>query len=513
MTWPESGVVGLVAPAAVLLALGGGIGALLVRQRVSGQIDEVVRVLRRLAGGQADARVRCSGRGRVRRLAEGVNALADQSESLHAADRRQEQLRQHVRALDRRMREHLEPDAVSEAAVTGLGPLCGADRVHARFVQDGRVGSVAAQWSAPGTPPVIHAAPPPDHPMLSWSALTSSGRAPRVMADILADPGASGLACYPYLAGMRTFVVAPVLAGTEVLGVLVAARRSVDPQWTPSETGLVESVAADMGRAVQHARLFEQQSKVVSQLRVIDRTKSDFLSTISHELRTPLTSIAGYVEMMRDGEAGDVAPMQAQMLDVVARNTQRLRDLIEDVLILSRVESGTLRSERLPVALRGVIDHAVTALRPQAAQAKVRLDVIPPRGPGMLLGDAAQLERVLLNLVGNAIKFTPAGGRVTVSLEAAGSDLVLRVDDTGIGVPDGEVHDLFQRFFRASNAKSQQITGTGLGLAIVANIVSAHGGRVEVDSHEGRGSTFSVVLPAADAETLRAARPGAGLRI
>jgi signal transduction histidine kinase len=251
----------------------------------------------------------------------------------------------------------------------------------------------------------------------------------------------------------------------------------------------------------------------VSQLREIDRTKSDFLSTISHELRTPLTSIAGYVEMMRDGEAGEVAPMQHQMLDVVARNTRRLRDLIEDVLILSRVESGTLRTEKLPVALRGVIDHAVTALRPQALQADVRLDVIPASSPGMVLGDAAQLEQVLLNLIGNAIKFTPGGGRVTVSLETTGDDLVLRVEDTGIGIPSAEVDDLFQRFFRASNAKAQQITGTGLGLAIVARIVGAHDGRVEVDSHERRGTSFTVVLPRPDHATLASARPGAGLRI
>jgi signal transduction histidine kinase len=205
--------------------------------------------------------------------------------------------------------------------------------------------------------------------------------------------------------------------------------------------------------------------------------------------------------------------MQQQMLDVVARNTQRLRDLIEDVLILSRIESGTLRTERMPVALRAVVEHAVTALRPQAAQANVRLDVIPASSPGMLLGDAAQLEQVVLNLVGNAIKFTPAGGRVTVSMETTGDDLVLRVEDTGIGIPRSEVDDLFQRFFRASNAKEQQITGTGLGLAIVASIVAAHQGRVEVDSRERAGSTFSVVVPSADVDVLRAARPGAGLRI
>jgi signal transduction histidine kinase len=498
--------------AAALVAASAGVAGALARQIVP-RLDDVLAALQRLALGETGVRAPSSGPDEVRRIAEGVNALAEQTERLHAADRTQDELRQRARQLDRRMREHLHPDAVADEAANGLGPLIGADRVHVCFVLDGRVGAVAAQWVAPGVPPVPVAPPPPDHPLLSWRALSGSGRLPRVVTDVLHDRDAGSLLTDPVLTGLRAFVVAPVVAGSEVLGVLVAGRRDVDAPWTSAEVGLVESVADDMGRAVQHARLFEQQSSVVSQLRELDRTKSDFLSTISHELRTPLTSIAGYVEMMRDGEAGEVAPMQRQMLDVVARNTQRLRDLIEDVLILSRVESGTLRTEKLPVALRGVIDHAVTALRPQAAQADVRLDVIPASAPGMLLGDAPQLEQVLLNLVGNAIKFTPAGGRVTVSLETTGDDLVLRVEDTGIGIPSGEVDDLFQRFYRASNAKAQQITGTGLGLAIVASIVSAHDGRVEVDSRERRGTVFTVVLPRADDETLAAARPGAGLRI
>jgi two-component system, OmpR family, phosphate regulon sensor histidine kinase PhoR len=504
---------GVVVLTVLALTLLGVLLVLRARRVTVRRLDDVVRVVQRLAAGEIGARAAPAHPRQMRDLVDAVNALAAHAERLHVADGVQERLRQGARAVDRRMREYLAPDAVAGEAVIGLGPLCGADRVHARFVVDGRVGPVAAQWAVPGTPPVPPAPPPADHPLLSWRNLTAAGRAPRVVADVLVDESTKDLWGDPLLAGMRAFVVAPVLAGTELLGVLVAGRRDVERPWTPSDIGLVESVADDMGRAVQHARLFEQQSSVVSQLREIDRTKSDFLSTISHELRTPLTSIAGYVEMMRDGEAGEVAPMQRQMLDVVARNTQRLRDLIEDVLILSRIEAGTLRTERMPVALRAVIEHAVTALRPQAAQANVRLDVIPAPGPGMLLGDAAQLEQVVLNLVGNAIKFTPAGGRVTVTLETTGDDLVLRVEDTGIGIPRSEVDDLFQRFFRASNAKEQQITGTGLGLAIVASIVAAHQGRVEVDSRERRGSTFSVVLPSADAEVLAAARPGAGLRI
>jgi signal transduction histidine kinase len=504
---------GPVALGAAGLALLCGAAALAAGRLVVPDLDVVVTAVQRLASGVTQVRVPVAGGRQERRLAEAVNTLAERTEQLQAAGGAQDDLRQRARSLDRRMREHLHPDAVADEAVNGLGPLCGADRVHARFVLDGHVGAVAAQWVAPGAPPVPAVPPAFDHPLLSWRALSMLGRVPRVVTDVLAEPHAGELVIDPLLTGLRSFVVAPVVAGTELLGVLVADRRGVEDPWTPAEVGVVESVADDMGRAVQHARLFEQQSAVVSQLREIDRTKTDFLSTVSHELRTPLTSIAGYVEMMRDGEAGEVAPMQAQMLDVVARNTQRLRDLIEDVLILSRVEAGTLRTERLPVALRGVIDHAVTALRPEAAHADVRLDVIPASSPAMLLGDAAQLEQVVLNLVGNAIKFTPAGGRVTVSLETTGDELLLRVEDTGIGIPRAEVDDLFQRFFRASNAKAQQIPGTGLGLAIVGSIVAAHDGRVEVDSRERRGTVLTVVLPRADDQTLASARPGAGLRI
>jgi two-component system, OmpR family, phosphate regulon sensor histidine kinase PhoR len=257
----------------------------------------------------------------------------------------------------------------------------------------------------------------------------------------------------------------------------------------------VDLVAADFGRAVQHARLFRQQSALVGQLRELDRTKSDFLSTISHELRTPLTSIVGYVEMLRDGEAGELRPRQRNMLDVVGRNAQRLQDLIEDLLMISRVESGAVRSERMPVALAGVVDQVVSALRPQAEEGGVRIDVFPVPAQALLLADPVQMDRMLLNLVGNAVKFTPDRGRVGISVQVGPEQLVLRVDDTGIGVPAAELPSLFNRFFRASNATTRQIPGTGLGLAIVGGIVAAHDGRVEVDSVEGRGTTFTVTLP------------------
>ena len=470
------------------------------------------KVLRRLADGDLEARAVVEGPAELRAVTESVNVLASQSSRLSAEDRARARIRQLARELDAKMRTHLHAEAVAQEVVDGIGPVLDVDLVHARFAVDGRMGPIAAQWVVPGGPAL-----PADDGLTTnawreWVDLFGASRQPAALngaalAALVARVGRS-----PLTHGVSALLVVPVLAGVELVGVLCVARRQVEQDWTATEVALVESVAADMGRAVHHARMFEQQTTIVGQLRELDLTKSDFLSTISHELRTPLTSISGYVEMLRDGDAGGLHPMQENMLEIVGRNTQRLRDLIEDVLMISRIESGAVRSDRLPVLLSALTDQAVRTLRPLAADAKVTVDVIATHDECMVLGDPAQLDRVLLNLIGNAIKFTPAGGRVTVVVEAREDELVLRVEDTGIGVPAAELDSLFTRFFRASNATSRQIPGTGLGLAIVASLVAAHEGRVEVDSVERRGTTFTVVLPRLSPQDL-ANRATAAVRI
>ena len=487
----------------VLLALLAG------RYAVASLVPPLARlrkVLRSLAAGDLDARAVVEGPAEMRAVAESVNVLAVQSSRLRSEDQARARIRQLSHDLDRKMRTHLHADAVAYEVVNGIGPVLGVDLVHVRFAVDGRLGSVAAQWAAPGTPELAVDDATTTNGWRVWVDLFGASRQTAVLngpalADLVARCGPS-----PLTDGAGAVLAAPVLAGSELVGVLVAARRQPEQDWAGSEVSLVESVAADMGRAVHHARLFEQQSTIVGQLRELDLTKSDFLSTISHELRTPLTSIAGYVEMLRDGDAGGLHPMQENMLAVVGRNTQRLRDLIEDVLMISRIESGAVRSERVPVLLSALSEQAVRTMRPIAAAAKVRVDLLPCHDQCLVLGDPAQLDRVLLNLLGNAIKFTPAGGRVTVVIEVRADELVLRVEDTGIGVPTAEIDRLFTRFFRASNATSRQIPGTGLGLAIVASLVAAHEGRVEVDSLERRGTTFTVVLPRPRQEDLAANR-------
>ena len=472
-------------------------------------LESLQAVLARLAGGDLAARTEVDGPLELAAVARSVDVLAHESQRMRELEQGRAGVRRASRELDRRMREHLHPDAVADEAVRGLGPAVGADRVHVRMVAEGRMGPVVAQWSIPSMPPLsTHRQLPVDHPLESAAALAAQ-LVPVVIEDVTRDPRTEGaVTSAEDLQGVRSLVVCPLVVGSEVIGVLVCARRPDSRPWGYGELGLVEAVGADMARAVHHARLFEQQSAIVTQLRELDRTKSDFLSTVSHELRTPLTSIAGYLEMLRDDEAGELAPMQRSMLDVIARNSQRLRDLIEDLLTISRVESGAVRGQRVPTALETLVEHAADALRPSAEQSGVKVDVIPPAQQAMVLGDPGQLERVVLNLVSNAVKFTPRGGRVQVTTEVRADEVSLQVTDTGIGIPQEEQAALFTRFFRATNASSLSIPGTGLGLAIVHSLVGVHDGRIEVDSAPGRGTTVTVTLPLLDRAALAAASTG-----
>ena len=254
---------------------------------------------------------------------------------------------------------------------------------------------------------------------------------------------------------------------------------------------------ADQEIARLRARLDECERQLAARIEELDTAKTDFMATVSHELRTPLTSISGYLELMLDGEAGELTSPQIRMLEVIGRNTRRLRELIEDMLILSRIESGGFRTTRGPVDLAGAVQTALVAIEPAAAKASVALRC-ELAGPLDLLADAAQLDRVLTNLLSNAVKFTPPAGTVTVIGRRDGDDVVLAVADTGMGIPKAEQPALFARFFRASNAIHRAIPGTGLGLAIVRTIVDNHHGRIDVQSTEGAGTTFTIRLPVND---------------
>lgn len=249
--------------------------------------------------------------------------------------------------------------------------------------------------------------------------------------------------------------------------------------------------------AEENQRSRELEAQVVAQLRELDRVKDEFVSTVSHELRTPLTSIAGYIELVEDGLDG-LTPEQTEMLQVVQRNVDRLRTLIEDLLTLSQVESDAFRTSFEPLDLSGLTADVARDVAEIAARAHVRVRESTPGRPVMVKGDAGQLSRALLNLVTNAVKFSPPDRQVLLRLSEFDGKAVVSVVDHGIGIPAEELATLGTRFFRASNAVEAEITGTGLGLRIVHSIAENHGGRLELESVEGQGTTARLLLPLAD---------------
>ena len=249
--------------------------------------------------------------------------------------------------------------------------------------------------------------------------------------------------------------------------------------------------------------VMKRQARLVEELRRADKAKTDFISTISHELRTPLTSIVGYLEMLNDGYGGELTANATSMLDVIDRNSRRLLGLIEDVLTLSRIESGAFaKGDDVAIDVAGLIQGAAQTFVPSARSKSLDLEVDAPRDAGFVRGDPNQLERVLLNLISNAVKFTPPEGRVSITSYDHEGKVVITVHDTGIGIPVEEQHKLFSRFFRASTAHDQAIQGTGLGLTIVKSIVERHGGTISVQSAVGSGTTVTVELDLVDADSL-----------
>lgn len=267
---------------------------------------------------------------------------------------------------------------------------------------------------------------------------------------------------------------------------------------------LVDTTEQHSARQLLEAALVKEREAVVELQRLND-AKSTFVSSVSHELRTPVTSVVGYTEMLIDGVGGDVNPDQRDMLGRIRRNGQRLMVLIEDLLTASRLESGAntpvLRNHDLRDTAKGALEGVAPLLRDR----RLRMNLEVGSQPTPVLADAGQLERLVMNLLSNAIKFTPDGGAVTVRVSHSGTNALLSVSDTGMGIPEDEQDQLFSRFFRSSSAQRQAIQGTGIGLSIVRGIASQHGGAVSAASVEGLGSTFTLNLPLDDPAAVDAA--------
>lgn len=238
----------------------------------------------------------------------------------------------------------------------------------------------------------------------------------------------------------------------------------------------------------------------ISDLKRVETMRRDFVANVSHELRTPVAVIKGYAETLLDGALEESAERSRRFVEVIVSHAERLTNLINDILTLSKLESRDAALTLHPLDLCGTITKAQMLMEDHARAKGIRLKTACPDGTPKILADQGQLEQVLLNLLDNAIKYTPDGGDVSITVATAGGRVRVEVSDTGMGIPSKDLPRIFERFYRVDEGRSREQGGTGLGLSIVKHIIQLHGGEISVASEAGKGSTFTVLLPISSKE-------------
>lgn len=310
----------------------------------------------------------------------------------------------------------------------------------------------------------------------------------------------------------------PLIANNQAFGVVTLAQAETCRGFDDADLQLAHDLARRAGEAVERARLYDAERAARAEAEAANRAKSEFLATMSHEIRTPINAIVGYADLLELGIEGPLTPGQEQYLERIKASSRHLLGLVTDVLDLSRVEAGQMTAARGPVAVAEVVEATVGMVRSLADAKGLTLHVLRERGaPDFLLGDADRARQILINLLGNAIKFTEPGGAVSLVQEAHpdpvrdGMELpadaawvVLRVRDTGIGIPANRMRAVFDPFVQVEQSYVRQHGGTGLGLAISRRLARLMGGELVGTSEPGRGSTFSLWLPRAEQATAAA---------
>ena len=233
----------------------------------------------------------------------------------------------------------------------------------------------------------------------------------------------------------------------------------------------------------------------ISRIKKLERIRADFVANVTHEIKTPLAAILGYIETLREG-AIEEKETAGNFLETIQKHAERLSRLVDDLLVISNAELGEMRFSFESVSLDGVIENVLPVIEPGASKKGIFVEREMPEDLPSIRGDRDRLHQIVLNILDNAVKFTPHGGTISIrGVDRNDGTVAIMISDTGIGIPQGELSRLGERFYRVDKGRSRELGGTGLGLSIVKHLMAAHQGRMEIGSQPGRGTTVSLIFP------------------
>jgi len=311
----------------------------------------------------------------------------------------------------------------------------------------------------------------------------------------------------------KTFIISPITPKEGGKGFLFLGTENPGALINEGDEELITILTHQISQALDNARLFEKTwraqqdlekkveertrelTQALNEVKIISKRKTDFISSVSHELRTPLTSIKGYASILLTGKLGDMPAEIRERLDKINRHSDELVHLVNDLLDIARIESGRMTMKKEPMELKKIIESVYDLLAVQLKQKDIEFSFNIADGAGAIFADRSQIERVFINLIGNAIKFTPQNGRISMLAKNAQAQVEVDIVDTGCGIPEEEREEIFEEFYRVDNLINQEVKGTGLGLSLVKHIVEAHQGKIWVESKLGAGSSFNFTLP------------------
>ena len=309
------------------------------------------------------------------------------------------------------------------------------------------------------------------------------------------------------------FIISPILPKEGNSGFIFVGTNDTDTAINEGDEELITILANQLAQALENARLFDKTWKAqqsleekvsartreltfaLKELQIVNQRKNDFVSSVSHELRTPLTSIKGYAAILLTSKLGDIPPEIRQRLEKINKHSDELVHMVNDLLDIARIESGKQLMKKEEVNLRGIAEKIGDLLGAQIKDKLITFSINIPDDALLVFADRQQIERVFINIVGNALKFTPQNGKIAISSLQHENVIQINISDTGYGIPENAFETIFEEFYRVDNTVNEEVKGTGLGLTLVKHIIEAHMGNIWVKSKLGAGSTFSFTLP------------------